>query len=194
MKIKTRDICLCAVFAALTAVGAFIKIPIPYVPFTLQTLFTSMAGLLLGSRRGGLSILIYIIIGLLGIPVFTQGGGIGYVLMPTFGYLIGFMFGTFLTGLISERYVKRALEIGEKLSFFRLFIAALAGLAVIYLFGVVYFYVIRNYVSGGQPIGIYDLILYCFLVFIPGDVASCVVSALIAKRLLPVLARRSEND
>lgn len=194
MKIKTRDICLCAVFAALTAVGAFIKIPIPYVPFTLQTLFTSMAGLLLGSRRGGLSILIYIIIGLLGIPVFTQGGGIGYVLMPTFGYLIGFMFGTFLTGLISERYVKRALEIGEKLSFFRLFISALAGLAVIYLFGVVYFYVIRNYVSGGQPIGVYDLLLYCFLVFIPGDVASCVVSAIIAKRLLPVLARRSEND
>ena len=194
MKIKTRDICLCAVFAALTAVGAFIKIPIPYVPFTLQTLFTSMAGLLLGSRRGGLSILIYIIIGLLGIPVFTQGGGIGYVLMPTFGYLIGFMFGTFLTGLISERYVKRELESGEKLSFFRLFIAALAGLAVIYLFGVVYFYVIRNYVSGGQPIGVYDLIHYCGLVFITGDVASCVVSALIAKRLLPVLARRSEND
>lgn len=194
MKIKTRDICLCAVFAALTAVGAFIKIPIPYVPFTLQTLFTSMAGLLLGSRRGGLSILIYIVIGLLGIPVFTQGGGIGYVLMPTFGYLIGFMFGTFLTGLISERYVKRALENGEKLSFFRLFISALAGLAVIYLFGVVYFYVIRNYVSGGQPIGVYDLLLYCFLVFIPGDVASCVVSAIIAKRLLPVLARRSEND
>ena len=194
MKIKTRDICLCAVFAALTAVGAFIKIPIPYVPFTLQTLFTSMAGLLLGSRRGGLSILIYIVIGLLGIPVFTQGGGIGYVLMPTFGYLIGFMFGTFLTGLISERYVKRALENGEKLSFFRLFISALAGLAVIYLFGVVYFYVIRNYVSAGQPIGVYDLLLYCFLVFIPGDVASCVVSAIIAKRLLPVLARRSEND
>lgn len=90
-KIRTVDLILCALFAALIAVGAFIKIPIPGVPFTLQVLFTTLAGLLLGSRMGAVSVAIYIILGLAGVPIFTGGGGIGYVVYPTFGYLIGFL-------------------------------------------------------------------------------------------------------
>ena len=179
MKLKTRDICLCAVFAALAAVGAFIKIPVPVCPFTLQTLFTTIAGLLLGSRRGAFSIAIYIIIGLLGVPVFTQGGGIGYVAVPTFGYILGFCAGAFVTGKLAEK--------AESPSFLRLFAASLAGLVLVYAFGLVYYYIISNYMSGNNPIGIYKLLVYCFIVFIPGDVASCAVAALVAKRLLPVL-------
>ena len=88
-RITTRNMVLCALFAALIAIGAFIRIPVPYVPITFQGFFVLLAGFLLGPKYGAASMLIYIAVGLVGIPVFTEGGGIMYVLKPTFGYLIG---------------------------------------------------------------------------------------------------------
>ena len=79
---KTRNLIIVAMFAALTAIGAFIKVPIPYVPFTLQYLFCALAGLVLGSKLGALSQIVYVAIGLSGVPVFTEGGGIGYIFKP----------------------------------------------------------------------------------------------------------------
>lgn len=75
---KTKSIIYCGLFTALIAVGAFIKIPIPVVPFTLQYLFTMLAGLLLGSRRGSLSVIAYIILGLAGLLVVYACGMIYY--------------------------------------------------------------------------------------------------------------------
>ena len=104
MKVSTlRNMILCALFAALIAVGAFIKIPVPVVPFTLQYLFTMLSGLMLGSKWGLAAVGIYIALGLAGLPVFAQGGGIGYVLQPSFGYIIGFALGAFVTGLIAQK-------------------------------------------------------------------------------------------
>lgn len=72
-----------ALFAALTAVGAFIRIPLGYSSITLQTFFTAMAGCVLGPWYGALSQLVYVALGLVGLPIFTQGGGIGYLMQPT---------------------------------------------------------------------------------------------------------------
>ena len=69
---KTRNMVMCAMFVALIAAGAFIKIPIPAVPFTLQYLFTMLSGLLLGGKRGCLSVCIYILLGLAGLPIFAM--------------------------------------------------------------------------------------------------------------------------
>ncbi len=70
-----------------SAIGAFIRIPVPLVPFTLQITFTTLAGLfLLGSKKGAISVAVYVLMGLIGIPVFTQGGGFSYVLKPSFGF------------------------------------------------------------------------------------------------------------
>ena len=69
---KTKDMILSAMFVALISVGAFIKIPIPVVPFTLQDLFTMLAGLLLGKRRGSLAVCVYVALGLMGLPVFAK--------------------------------------------------------------------------------------------------------------------------
>lgn len=181
MKIKTKDMCLCAMFTALTAVGAFIKIPIPVCPFTLQFLFTTMAGVLLGKKLGSLSVLIYIIIGLAGVPVFTQGGGPGYVLIPTFGYIIGFLAGTFVTGAIVEKL--------KTLTFWKLFSACFTGLLIVYLFGMVYYYIIINFISEGGSISLYNLFLYCFVLTVPGDIVLCIVSAILGKRLIPALKK-----
>ena len=95
-RITTRQLTMTALFVALIAVGAFIRVPLPNCPFTLQILFTTLAGIVLGSRLGAASVGIYIVLGLIGVPIFTSGGGPGYILQPTFGYLIGLLAGSIL--------------------------------------------------------------------------------------------------
>lgn len=179
-KLTTKELVMCAQFAALIAVGAFIKIPVPVVPFTLQFLFTTLAGLVLGARLGLISVSAYLGIGLLGIPVFAQGGGIGYILQPTFGYLMGFCFGTFVTGWIAQG--------SDEPSFIRMLVASMAGLVMVYLVGMVYYYFIANYYLN-SPIGVWSLFLYGFILAVPGDLIICFASPLLAKRLLPVIKR-----
>ena len=99
---KTKNLAYCALFTALIAVGAFIRVPVPVVPFTLQYLFTMLAGLLLGPRLGTIAVGTYVLLGLVGLPIFTQGGGFWYVFQPSFGYLIGFCVGTFVTGWLAS--------------------------------------------------------------------------------------------
>lgn len=177
-KLSTKSLVLCSLFAALIAVGAFIKIPIPVVPFTLQVLFTTLAGLLLGPRLGAISVAIYLIIGLIGIPVFTQGGGPNYIFQPTFGYLIGFLIGTCFTGYVAHKDKNPSLK--------RLLFASFGGLTIVYILGTVYYYFIANYYLN-SPITVSAVILYCCLVFIPGDITLCIVSSLIAKRIIPAI-------
>ena len=95
---STRDLVLIPLFAALFSIGAFIKIPIGLVPASLQTIFVLLAGMLLGARRGALAVLLYLLLGLIGLPVFTAGGGPGYILHPTFGYLLGMLPAAWLAG------------------------------------------------------------------------------------------------
>ncbi len=175
---KTKTMILSAMFVALISVGAFIKIPIPVVPFTLQFLFTMLAGLLLGGKRGGSAVCIYIALGLAGVPVFTQGGGIGYIFQPSFGYIIGFAVGAFVTGTIAER--------GNRPDYKLLLAANFAGLGIVYLFGMVYYYLISNFYLN-SPIGIWPLFLYCFLLAVPGDIFLCIVGAVLGKRLIPLM-------
>ena len=89
MNTHIRKLVYTALFAALTAVGAFLRIPMVYSSVTLQYLFTAMAGLLLGRRWGALSQAVYVLLGLVGLPIFTMGGGFGYVFQPTCGFLLG---------------------------------------------------------------------------------------------------------
>ena len=103
---KAKDLTVCGLFSALIAVGAFIKIVIPVgadsMNFTLQWFFVLLAGLLLGSKRAFLSVSTYLLIGLMGIPVFARGGGPAYLLRPTFGFLLGFALAAYAMGKICE--------------------------------------------------------------------------------------------
>ena len=177
---STRNLILVAMFAALTAIGAFIKVPIPYVPFTLQYLFCALAGLILGSRLGALSQIVYVAIGLSGVPVFTEGGGIGYIFKPTFGYLIGFIVAAYVIGKIRENV--------KKFTFIKTIFTLLLGLFFIYLFGVVYLYISYNLYLG-KNISIYFAFFYGFVVSIAGDLVLTVFAAYISIKLLPVLRK-----
>ena len=167
-------------FVALITIGAFIKIPVPVIPFTLQFLFTNMAGLLLGSRLGFISVMSYVIFGLCGFPVFAQGGGIGYILQPGFGYLLGFAVGSFVTGKISEKSKEPSVKI--------LMLASFSGLLIVYSMGMIYYALISDFYLG-TPIGLWPLFLYCFILAVPGDIALCFLSASLGKILIPILRR-----
>lgn len=165
-------------FVALIAAGAFVRIPVPVVPFTLQYLFTMLAGLLLGRKRGFLAVCAYILLGLAGLPIFAQGGGIGYVLQPSFGYIIGFAAGAFVTGAIAGNAARPGYP--------RLLAANFAGLGVVYLCGMAYYYFMSNFYLG-TPIGLWPLFLYCFLLAVPGDFLLCLAGAALGKRLIPLI-------
>jgi biotin transport system substrate-specific component len=101
---KLRWMVLASLMAALTAVGAYIHVPIGPVPIVLSTLFVLLSGLLLGSHWGSASMALYLLVGAIGIPVFHGGkGGLAHFLGPTGGYLLGYVLASWLTGLISER-------------------------------------------------------------------------------------------
>lgn len=180
---RVKTITYCALFTALIAAGAFIKIPVPVVPFTLQYLFTMLAGLLLGSKYGALSVLFYIVLGLVGLPIFAEGGGFWYLLKPSFGYIIGFMVGTYVTGWMAEHFKKK--DIPHYLA------ANFTGLLIVYVIGMVYYYIICNYVIN-TPIALWPLVLYCFILAVPGDICLCILAAFLVKRVKPVLERQRE--
>lgn len=178
VKLSPRDMALCALFTALIAVGAFIRIPLPTAPFTLQVMFTTLSGLLLGSRLGAVSTGLYMIIGLCGLPVFTTGGGLSYILQPTFGYIIGFIPGAWLAGFIAERSKTKSFKV--------MLSASLANLLIIYTIGVTYYYLIITYYLN-SPIAASVLLVQCVLLVIPGDILCCVADATLVSRLRRVL-------
>jgi biotin transport system substrate-specific component len=175
---RNLGIVLAGLFAALTAVGAFIRVPVPFVPFTLQFMFVVFAGLMLGSRYGALSQAIYVALGLAGLPVFTGGGGIGYVLKPSFGYLIGFILAAYVIGKIAER--------SEKLTIMTAALSCAAGMAVIYAVGVPYMYGVLNLYLGKGVSAMAALKMGC-ITFLPADILKSILASIVAVKVVPVV-------
>ena len=167
-KTKTKSIVLCALFAALITVGAYIRIPTPIISITLQTLFVFLSGILLGKKNGAISSFIYLFLGIIGMPVFTKGGGFWYVFEPSFGYIIGFVVSAYFIGMITEKNPK----------FFNMLFASIIGTAIIYLFGVVYFYMISTFY-----LNVSTDISKLILLPLPGDILSAVFAAFVGSKL-----------
>jgi biotin transport system substrate-specific component len=135
---QVRELTRSALFASLTAVGAWMALPIPLspVPLTLQVLFMLMSGMLLGGRQGAASQALYVVMGGLGLPVFSRGGGgVGVLLGPTGGYLIGFIPAAWLTGTLAER-LRRVTPEGHWLRGIGYVVAGLAGVTCLHSVGV----------------------------------------------------------
>ena len=182
----TRNMVLAALFAALTAIGAFLQIPTGTVPITLQFLFTALAGLLLGWKWGAISQLLYVGIGLLGLPVFTQGGGIGYVLQPSFGFLVCF---------IGTQNVPAAAVIGaltaRRTGYLTVLAAVLVGDLILYAVGVPYMYLILHvYMQSAKT---FPALLAAMLVYVPGDTLKIIVVTALAPVLRRTLVKAVPN-
>ena len=175
---KIRTMTRVALFAALTAVGAFIRIPLGYSSITLQTFFTAMAGCVLGPWYGALSQLVYVALGLVGLPIFTQGGGIGNLVQPTCGFLIGLIPAAWVIGRIA----------GRKPEPKQIVPACLLGYGVLYAIGVPYMALILNTFLG-KGMGFSAIMWAGMIPFLPGDM----IKILCITLLMPPILRQLDK-
>ena len=171
-----------ALFTALIAVGAFIKVPMPLLPFTMQTFFTMLACFLLPKNYSSLSAGLYLILGLIGLPIFTSGGGLGYVLTPGFGYLLGFIVANYIAGGLFNRYVAKKMSA----NMVDYFVTGLVNISVVYFCGLGYWFLLAN-VFTSNSIGLWPLVMNGFLLTLPGDLIKLAVAVPVAARLEKLL-------
>jgi len=167
-----RPMVYASLFAALTAVGAYISIPIGPVPIVMQNMFVFLAGLLLGSRWGLASLSVYLLAGACGLPVFAGGtGGIARFAGPTGGFLLGYLPVVFWVGWIAER---------RPGSMLRDVVAMVCGAAVLYVCGVPWLMMVT-----GMPLS--KALAAGMLPFLVGDALKIGAAALIAKSVRPMV-------
>ncbi len=172
---KLRMVVLASLMAALTAVGAYIHVPIGPVPIVLSTLFVILSGLLLGGKWGLVSMSLYLLVGAIGLPVFAGGkGGFAHFFGPTGGYLFGFLFASWLTGFISER--SRGSLIFD-------IIAVIIGSLAIYGLGVPWLKVVTQ-----MPWA--KTIMVGIIPFLIGDAIKAIAAVILARSVRPILKRQ----
>lgn len=171
--LSVREMVLCGLFIALITAGTFIRIPVGADVYTLQFMFTLLAGLVLGARPGAMAVGSYVLLGLLGVPVFASGGGPAYILQPTFGYLLAFILQAWFCGAYARR-------LSDK-SYSNLLTVNLGGMAIVYLIGISWFYLSSNFVLDA-PIPLWTAILYCGIFQAVPDFLLCMAAAGIGLR------------
>ena len=159
-----------ALFGAATAAGAYIMVPVPPVPITLQTLFLYVAGTLLGGRLALLSQVVYLLLGIIGLPVFAGGkAGLGVLFGPTGGYLIGFLPAAYIVGKWNEML--------KTPSFFMVLLSMIVGTIPVYLLGVLQ-------LSFVAKLDLLKAISVGVLPFLIGDGIKIVAATLLAQRVI----------
>ena len=173
---KTKDMVYISMFAVLIAICSWISIPAA-VPFTLQTMAVFTAVGLLGGKRGTISVLLYILLGVIGIPVFAGfTGGIGVLMGTTGGYIVGFLFSTLLMWGMEKAFGKgRWIRI----------LSMVLGLIVCYAFGTIWFMLVYTKTTGA--VGIATVLGWCVIPFIIPDCIKIVVAFILTDRLKKVI-------
>ena len=173
---KTLDLAYIAIGAALITICSWISIPMS-VPFTLQTFAVFSVLLLLGGKRGTLSVVTYILLGAIGAPVFSGfNSGVGVLLGTTGGYILGFLLMGLLF-LLFEKLLRRKLWVE--------ILALVLGLLVCYAFGTGWFMYIYTKKTG--PVGLFSVLSWCVFPFILPDLVKMALAFLLAKRVKPII-------
>lgn len=182
----TKDLVYIAIFVALMVVFTlYVSIPFYPVPLTFQTVICVLAGLLLGAKRGSISMLIYVFMGfVLSLPVFSGGkGGFSMIFSPTFGYIIGFPVAAFVAGIIRGK--------SGKATFSKYLAAAVSACLACYVIGIPYFLLIWRYYLGNM--NVWHAAVTYNLLYIPKDIVLCVIAAVVAFKVAPLLFK-SKTD
>lgn len=172
-KMATRDLAKIALSVALIVVGGLIKIPVGIVPITLQ-MFMCFTITLILQKKAVIAVAIYVLMGLLGLPVFASGGGFSYVFNPSFGYLIGFLFGSVIVGFAMS-YLK------DK-KYINILLLVLLYELIVYIFGLGYWTILYKFIVN-KNLTAHTLFVSGFLIFLPTDMFWCVLSSFIYKKL-----------
>lgn len=171
-KLSVRDMAYIALFAVMMAVCSWISIPY-VVPFTLQTFAVFLAVEVLGGRRGTVAVLVYLLMGAVGLPVFTGfSGGIGHLLGSTGGYIVGFVF-TALVMWGMERIPGNRTVV--------LTISMVLGLLVCYAFGTAWFLMVYARTTG--PVGVWTAVGWCVAPYVVPDLVKLALALVLRRRL-----------
>lgn len=171
-KMKTKDMVCIAVFAVIIAICSWISIPAT-VPFTLQTFGVFLTVGVLGGKRGSLSVLIYLLLGAIGVPVFAGfSGGVGSILGSTGGYIIGFLFSALVMWFMEHFLGKKTWVLA---------LSMLLGLLVCYVFGTAWFMIV--YANQSGAVGLWTALGWCVFPFIIPDLLKIAVALVVCKRL-----------
>ncbi|MBN1154467.1 biotin transporter BioY [candidate division KSB1 bacterium] len=181
---RQKKITVVSLFAALTVVGSFIRIPFPYVPLTLQTFFVILSGDVIGPRYGAYSQFLYLILGLIGLPVFAYGGGISYFLQPSFGYLLAYPLGAFVCGTLIRKMMRTERRQRNFFMMMNLILINSIGMLVIFVIGLMYLYLNLRFIIG-KEIDIMDLFWSGFIIFIPVDSMKVLLASWLTLKLHP---------
>ena len=167
-----QKLLLTALFATLTAAGAMLRIG----SASLQTMFATLSGALLGPVWGPVSQLLYLFMGLIGLPIFLEGGGPSYIVNPGFGFIVGMVLSSFVSGILTER------------TNWNIWIVSALSLVSVYLIGIPYYYCIHRFYNVDTELTV-AMALINMTMFIPGDILKLVVVAPVSDRLLPILRK-----
>jgi len=171
---KAKNISLIALFSAIIVICSLITIP-SGVPFTLQTFAIFLCLNLLGAEKGIFSILIYILLGVVGLPVFSGfNSGIGVLFNVTGGYIIGFIFSALTYWLITSIFNKKTRKIIN-------LIASFAGLLVCYIFGTLWYFLL--FINNGDKISFVSALTVCVLPFTIPDILKILLSITVSEKI-----------
>lgn len=179
-----QELAKCAIFVVIMTVAAYVQIPFWPVPLSFQTVICVLAGLLLGAKYGGLSMLCYLLLGIAGVPVFTKGGGFWYVTELTFGYIAGFVAGAITAGIIAPAHTFA--------SYRKMIFASLAAMLVDYFFGSVWFCLMWRFYLNAS--GVWAALWSYNIIYMFKDVVLCILAAFLARKLLPLVVRGYNTD
>lgn len=178
-KFSVKDMVLCALFAAICCVCSIITIPTGIVPVTLGTFGIMVTAMILGTKRGIISVALFIILGAIGLPVFSgMNGGFGVLAGPTGGYIYSYLLMVPIIGMASK-CLNKTLSSGM----FTM-LGCIAAILVCYLVGTVHFMIVMN--VAGKPMGVWAALCACVFPFIPFDLLKAVLAIIIAPRLKPI--------
>lgn len=176
-KLSARDITQIGMFAALTAIGAFISIPVGPVPVTLQSFFVLLSGITLGSKKAMFSQITYVLLGLVGLPIFAGfTGGFQTVLKPSFGFLIGYILTAYSVGKITEK------DNSHK----NILLAVFIGTVLLYSVGLPYMYYILN-IMLAKNFTLMQIFNMGMFLFIPGDTVKAIIAVFVGKKLKKII-------
>lgn len=177
---RLKYLILSSLLAVLTAAGAQIRIPVFPIPFTLQTFFVLLAGSLLGPVWGASSMLVYLALGLMGLPVFAGASGIAAAISPTFGYLIGFPVCAFWIG---KRISSRDQTASSQLT---IFLILLEGQLWIFSLGVLYLWGATNLLLN-KELPFLNALMAGFVLFIPSAIIKAVAASWITIKFQQIM-------
>lgn len=181
-KFTTKNIVLIAIFSVLIIICSWISIP-STIPFTLQTFAIFLTIYLLGSRDALISIIVYLLLGIIGLPVFSGiKGGIAVLLGPTGGYLIGFIFTALFMWLWEVVFNNKLIS---------KIIASVIGLAICYIFGSLWFYFV--YMNNGNEISFISVLSMCVAPFVAIDLIKIALALLLENRLTKIIFKEEKQ-